>query len=240
MGLNEDESNIDEFVAELARASAEENMKRKVVREPFAEESLFVQCGEFRHARILPDGFYVLTLGKFKASIHFTFELNMPYSHVLAYNASQTKASDVQEAQGLFSAKTGRFAFYFLLNNCKYECRGKLSKTRVIIKGRARRNNSTIYKFSLFPLCSNNIEGNGSSSISEIKDQKIRIKIENVFEGEVYNAESEENECAVCCDNCIDCVLGPCGHLCICSSCSIKIEICPLCRMSVDEIIIPE
>ena len=69
----------------------------------FAKESLFVQCGEFRHAQILPDGFYVLHLGKFKASIHFTFELNLLFSHVLAYDASQTKESDVQEAQVNFT-----------------------------------------------------------------------------------------------------------------------------------------
>ena len=42
--------------------------------------------------------------------------------------------------------------------------------------------------------------------------------------------DDDDNECVICCDNQIDCVLTPCGHQVCCKLCGDAIKECPICR----------
>jgi len=39
--------------------------------------------------------------------------------------------------------------------------------------------------------------------------------------------------CKICVDQSMDCVLVPCGHLCICMQCAIQVTQCPICRSQI-------
>jgi len=43
------------------------------------------------------------------------------------------------------------------------------------------------------------------------------------------------DECSICMERQIDCVLVPCGHMCACFTCAGPMEECPICRTSVDK-----
>ena len=69
------------------------------------------------------------------------------------------------------------------------------------------------------------------------------------FGGEAANEdESDEakdnasNECSVCFENAVDCVLYTCGHMCLCYDCAVDIKdnqgaLCPICRQAIKDII---
>ena len=46
---------------------------------------------------------------------------------------------------------------------------------------------------------------------------------------------STDNVCVVCMDASLEVVLIPCGHMCVCESCSRQIVACPMCRMTVND-----
>ena len=44
----------------------------------------------------------------------------------------------------------------------------------------------------------------------------------------------QQVECSICLDQSINCALTPCGHACCCLDCASTIEICPLCRIVIE------
>ena len=44
-----------------------------------------------------------------------------------------------------------------------------------------------------------------------------------------------DNTCVICMDAPLEVVLIPCGHMCICESCSRQIVVCPMCRKTVED-----
>jgi len=45
----------------------------------------------------------------------------------------------------------------------------------------------------------------------------------------------EAEACKVCMDRVINCVLLPCGHMCVCKKCTVQLALCPMCRASVKD-----
>ena len=45
---------------------------------------------------------------------------------------------------------------------------------------------------------------------------------------------SDDNNCSICLTNPLEILLKPCGHICICDQCSVKLNVtlpkCPICR----------
>jgi hypothetical protein len=50
-------------------------------------------------------------------------------------------------------------------------------------------------------------------------------------------SSKEEDECKVCFVGTLDCVLVPCGHICVCFECSKNMEMCPMCRAEVKSVL---
>lgn len=55
-------------------------------------------------------------------------------------------------------------------------------------------------------------------------------------------ADNASNECSVCFEKAVDCVLYTCGHMCLCYECAIDIKdnqgaLCPICRQAIKDII---
>ena len=55
-------------------------------------------------------------------------------------------------------------------------------------------------------------------------------------------ADNATNECSVCFEKAVDCVLYTCGHMCLCYECAIDIKnnqnaLCPICRQEIKDII---
>ena len=46
--------------------------------------------------------------------------------------------------------------------------------------------------------------------------------------------EESDSTCVICMDAPLEMVLVPCGHMCVCESCSRQIISCPMCRKTVD------
>ncbi len=59
--------------------------------------------------------------------------------------------------------------------------------------------------------------------ILDNKDKKINISQDS-------NINSEIPKCSVCFENNCKIINIPCGHICCCNSCSLKIDNCPICR----------
>ncbi|KAK2163673.1 hypothetical protein LSH36_75g04037 [Paralvinella palmiformis] len=55
------------------------------------------------------------------------------------------------------------------------------------------------------------------------------------------SCDNESNECKVCMNNAVDCVLYTCGHMCLCYECAQDIKnkhnLCPICRQEIRDII---
>ena len=52
----------------------------------------------------------------------------------------------------------------------------------------------------------------------------------------------ESNECKVCCEEAVNCVLYTCGHMCMCYSCAMAVKeqkggLCPICRQPIQDVI---
>jgi hypothetical protein len=52
---------------------------------------------------------------------------------------------------------------------------------------------------------------------------------------EKENENDDENSCCICFDEDKNMVFGPCGHICTCLYCSAKVDICPICRIKIDQ-----
>ena len=55
-------------------------------------------------------------------------------------------------------------------------------------------------------------------------------------------ADNASNECSVCLDKPVDCVIYTCGHMCVCYECAVDIKdnqgaLCPICRRQIVDII---
>merc|ERR1711964_432379 len=68
-------------------------------------------------------------------------------------------------------------------------------------------------------------------TIEELKERNIvKISVKEAFneetpdETKIFNTLSEDNDCQICFDHAIDCVIQPCGHLCMCSICGDKLK----------------
>jgi len=51
------------------------------------------------------------------------------------------------------------------------------------------------------------------------------------------DSDDDANSCVVCFDNPVEVVLLECGHLCLCSECSQKMNMCPVCRGSISRVV---
>eukprot|EP00924_Labyrinthula_sp_SR-Ha-C_P007235 maker-scaffold_8-snap-gene-13.51-mRNA-1 protein AED:0.00 eAED:0.00 QI:112/1/1/1/1/1/2/94/520 len=51
------------------------------------------------------------------------------------------------------------------------------------------------------------------------------------------NTGAGDEECVVCFDAIVDCVIVPCGHMSCCETCAKKFEECPVCRQKVENVI---
>lgn len=55
-------------------------------------------------------------------------------------------------------------------------------------------------------------------------------------------ADNESNECNVCYERSINCVLYTCGHMCMCFECAMAVKkdrgaLCPICRQHIKDVI---
>ena len=51
------------------------------------------------------------------------------------------------------------------------------------------------------------------------------------------NDDDSEDQCKICMDNGIDCVLLECGHMVTCTNCGKQISDCPICRQHISRIV---
>ena len=54
--------------------------------------------------------------------------------------------------------------------------------------------------------------------------------------------EEPRDECTVCCEKPVNCVLYMCGHMCMCFDCATAVKqnkggLCPICRQSIRDVI---
>ena len=67
--------------------------------------------------------------------------------------------------------------------------------------------------------------------IREFTNVKVELNIK------IYDDENVV-ECAVCLDNVKNTVFIPCGHFYTCSTCSSKLQTCPICKKTITETLI--
>lgn len=53
----------------------------------------------------------------------------------------------------------------------------------------------------------------------------------------VPDYDDSEDQCKICMDNGIDCVLLECGHMVTCTNCGKQISDCPICRQHISRIV---
>lgn len=68
------------------------------------------------------------------------------------------------------------------------------------------------------------------------------VASQNVGSRGAQKTTSSENECAVCMESDVDCVLYTCGHMCLCYACAIELKNrtnseCPICRKTISDVI---
>ena len=82
--------------------------------------------------------------------------------------------------------------------------------------------------------------------ISKLEEQIRNLKLQSTIDVDAMTIEQllnlseritkrikELRECCVCMNNPIKIILIPCGHQCVCKSCSGEINLCPICRILV-------
>lgn len=68
------------------------------------------------------------------------------------------------------------------------------------------------------------------------------VASQNVGSRGAQKTTSSDNECAVCMEGEVDCVLYTCGHMCLCYACAIELKKrtnseCPICRKTISDVI---
>jgi hypothetical protein len=57
----------------------------------------------------------------------------------------------------------------------------------------------------------------------------------------IYSKDADDASCAVCMDHVINCVMNPCGHMCVCYECGKQLKhryaACPICRENIKDVI---
>lgn len=66
----------------------------------------------------------------------------------------------------------------------------------------------------------------------KVEDSDENVVTINHNIAKIYE-DADENDCCVCFEQEKDIVLSPCGHYCLCSVCSYKLESCPICRVGI-------
>ena len=72
------------------------------------------------------------------------------------------------------------------------------------------------------------------ATIDSLKDEVKRLRSQIEFMQE--NGSSNGN-CTVCYEGAIDAVIIPCGHMCVCMSCTEHLQRCPICRTDITEVV---
>ena len=67
---------------------------------------------------------------------------------------------------------------------------------------------------------------------SELSDPSIPIS----YASTTQKTQSDDNQCIICYDRSIDCVMTPCGHQMCCSECAKKLSTCPVCNANCEVI----
>ena len=49
--------------------------------------------------------------------------------------------------------------------------------------------------------------------------------------------DEDKNSCKICFEAKIDAIVIPCGHVCICLSCSKGLKLCPMCRNDISQVV---
>lgn len=81
--------------------------------------------------------------------------------------------------------------------------------------------------------------GTGQPNVSP----KPNFERQNTVESDnALNTEYDQNECTVCYEKQVDCVLYTCGHMCVCYDCAMDVKqnrgaLCPICRQHIKDII---
>lgn len=205
----------------------------KIIREPFAKPEFYVQCGEFF------DNPPMFTAGTYRVTMSMVpdfYVLKLDVDDGGKISQPGQECEEIQNLTGLWFMPTGRVSLRFMFDGFLVQFRGEIENEE--IQGRCKKGNE-IGTFKLKP-----IDAVGSlSSQQGFKDLTIpdfRFRFTQEFDGKVFETGSEDNECIICCDRFIDCALTPCGHLCACSDCATKLEVCPMCREAINQIVIPE
>jgi len=240
-------------------------------RNPFACHQLFIQCGKFTEDMTpLTNGSYLLKLGE---NLHLFLDLQFEESdlcgHVGSLKILQGMDCDVENIKGFYGCKTSRLALCFTFNNEEIELRGTVHDQGEYVKGiftYKGKNHQEKFTLHRIGFCATAGEGNdvgnkeseGDIPLSklsryqtcmELKERNItKISVKDAFdekdnETKIFNTISEDNDCQICFDHAIDCVILPCGHLCMCSICGDKMKenpVCPICRTNIKHIMIPQ
>jgi len=220
----------------------------------------------------LTNGSYLLKLGEnLHLFLDLQFEESDLCGHVGSLKILQGMDCDVENIKGFYGCKTSRLALSFTFNNEEIELRGTVHDQGEYVKGiftrKANDHQLGEEKFTLHRIgfCATAGQGNGVgdkesegdislSKLSryetcmELKERNItKISVKDAFdekehETKIFNTISEDNDCQICFDHAIDCVILPCGHLCMCSICGDKMKenpVCPICRTNIKHVMIP-
>lgn len=74
--------------------------------------------------------------------------------------------------------------------------------------------------------------------IERIARQRRDQNATNLDELPSNDSNDDNRQCVVCMNNERDVVLLECGHVCVCSSCVSQLNLCPMCRRSIDRIVL--
>jgi len=78
---------------------------------------------------------------------------------------------------------------------------------------------------------------NNSIKIDKSNDLSIELKQYKNLNDSLKNELDEVKNCKICFSNKMDVLCRPCGHLCVCQSCSKRLSKCPICRKDVKQYI---
>lgn len=237
--------------------------KTLIIRKPFAKSSVFCRCGKFIEnlEKIPQDGIYILRIKNVSQNFDIVFQERFIKDPLFVIKIQEQDWKSIRTKTGYYHNLTGRIGFSTHLGSYGFiECRGCIipqksdnaiiSCFKGIYKNKWRTGRFDLF-FSTIKLGkkiknTNNFQNNFLKQYPkrDITDCKMVHE-----KSECYCMSVEDNKCIICYDKDIDCIVVPCQHLCICSTCAEQLKqtsdemrnpSCPLCRTEIGNIIIPE
>lgn len=212
-----------------------------IYRKRYPTHKNFVQVGKFKESPSpLMDGDYIIEVMGRKIWVDLSFEessekhVNVKMFKINFHDSDE----DIKSLEGYFALETGKISMKIVLQNdmvleLRGRCEGRYAEGRVKWGEQEERFKMRWLEDSSVAFLQN---ANSDSSTS------IPVAEEEVEPQRIYK-QQENDECEVCCNAVVDCVIMPCGHSYMCSNCAKRLEEthkCPICRMRIEHIVVVE